>query len=205
MLSLLMKYLKIIFSMLIVFVMFSGSWWGDDKKKSRIIVNQEKFIEKQKRIRVNNETLALLYAHVPKAKTKLLKSYGYATFTNIGATVVFLSYENGQGLAHNNRTGINTYMNMQSGGLGIGLGGQEFRTVFLFQTQQAYNKFINSGWEANAKADAAAQYNEGGGSANSAITIAKDVKLYKFSKDGLLLQAAIMGTKYIKDEKLNKY
>jgi len=200
-----MKHLKVILSLFIVFIMFSGSWWGDDKKKSRIVVNQEKFIAKQKRMKVNNETLELLYKHAPEVKGKLLRSYGYATFTNFGATMVFISYENGQGMAHNNRSGINTYMNMQSGGLGIGMGGQEFRTVFLFATQQAYNQFINSGWEANAKADAAAQYDEDGGSLNAAITVAKGVKLYKFSKDGLMLQATIMGTKYYKDEELNRY
>ena len=200
-----MKHFKIILSMFIVFIMFSGSWWGDDKKRSRIVVNQEKFIAKQKRIKVNNETLALLYAHVPAAKAQLLKSYGYATFTNFGATMLFVSYENGEGMAHNNRSGVNVYMNMQSGGLGIGMGGQDFRTVFLFETQQAFTKFVNSGWEANAKADATAKYDEDGGSANTAITIASGVRLYKFSKDGLIIQATIMGTKYYKDEKLNSY
>jgi hypothetical protein len=85
------------------------------------------------------------------------------------------------------------------------MGAQDFRTVFLFETQQAYNKFVNSGWEANAKADAAAQHDDDGGAVNGAITIADGIKLYKFSKDGLLVQATIMGTKYSKDDKLNRY
>jgi len=200
-----MKHLKVILSLFIVFIMFSGSWWGDDKKKSRIIINQEKFIAKQAIIRTNNETLELLYKYVPKAKSELLKSYGYATFTNIGATILIISYENGQGMAHSNRNGINTYMKMQSGGLGLGLGGKDFKTVFLFENKEAYNNFINSGWEANAQADAAAKYNETGGASNAAITVAKGVKLYKFTQDGLLIQATIMGTKYYKDEELNRY
>lgn len=200
-----MKHLKIIFSLLIAFIMFSGFWGIAEEKKSRMKVNQEKFIEKQSRIKVNNETLNMLYAHEPKIKTELLKSYGYATFANFGATMVFLSYENGQGLAHSNRTGVNVYMNMQSGGLGIGMGTQEFRSVFLFATKAAYDKFVNSGWEANAKADAAAKYDEDGGAVGGAITVAKDVRLYKFSKDGVMLQATVMGTKYYKDDKLNKY
>ena len=200
-----MKHFKIILLMFIFSSILYGSWWGDDKKKSRIEINQEKFITKQKRIKVNNETLELLYKYVPDAKTKLLNSYGYATFANFGATMVFISYENGQGMAHNNRSGINTYMSMHSGGLGIGMGGQEFRTVFLFATKEAYDKFINSGWEANAKADATAKYDEDGASTNAALTVAKDMTLYKFSKDGLMLQATVMGTKYYKDEELNKY
>ena len=201
-----MKHLTIILTMFIAFIVFSGFWsFSDEKKKSRILIAQEKFIKKQARIKVNNETLELLYKYAPKVKGELLKSYGYATFTNLGATVIFISYEKGQGIAHNNRNGINTYMKMHSGGLGLGMGGQDFRTVFLFATQESYNKFINSGWEANAKADASAKYDTKGASLNHAITVAKDVKLYKFSKDGLLLQVMIMGTKYYKDEELNRY
>jgi len=200
-----MKHLKIILSMLIVFIMFSGSWWGDEKRKSRLVLNQEKFTEKHKRIKTNNTTLELLYKYAPKARTELLRSYGYATFSNIGATLLLVSYENGKGMAHNNRNGINTYMNMQSGGVGLGLGGKEFLTVFIFDNQAVYNDFINSGWEANAQADASAQYDENGGSSSGAITVSKGVRLYKFTQDGLLIQATIMGSKYSKDEDLNRY
>jgi lipid-binding SYLF domain-containing protein len=201
-----MQHLKLVLGLFIVFIMFSGFWgFGEEKKKSRILQNQERFIKRFERIKVNRETLELLYKHVPEAKSELLKSYGYATFTNIGATVVFVSYENGQGMAHNNRSGRNYYMNMHSGGLGIGMGGQEFRTVFLFENKKVFDEFVNSGWEANAKADAAAKYDGEGGSVDAAITVKEGVKLYKFSKDGLLLQATVMGTKYYLDEDLNKY
>jgi len=199
-----MKHLKIILSLFILFMTFSGFFW-EEKRKSRIELNQDKFIEKQKRIQTNNKTLELLYDYVPIAKTKLLRSYGYATFKNIGATVLLISYENGQGMAHNNRNGVNTYMNMHSGGVGLGLGGKDFYTVFLFKNKRAYNDFINSGWEANAQADAAAKYDENGMANNGAITIGDGIVVYKFTQDGLLLQATIMGTKYYADEELNKY
>ena len=152
---------------------------------------------------MNNETLQLLYKYAPEAKRELLKSYGYATFSSTGVTVVLLSFEGGEGLAHNNRNGRNTYMNMASGGLGLGLGAKDFKIVFLFENKKVYDRFIKSGWEANAQADATAKYKEKGGTANSAITISKGVRLYKITQDGLLLQATIQGTKYYKDEDLN--
>jgi hypothetical protein len=194
-----MKNLKIIIALSIALIMFSGFWDNKTKRELR----KERFIEQQSRIRMNNETLQLLYKYAPEAKRELLKSYGYATFSSTGVTVVFLSFEGGHGLAHNNRNGRNTYMNMKSGGLGLGLGAKDFKIVFLFENKKVYDRFIKSGWEANAQVDATAKYKEKGGTANGAITVSKGVRLYKITQDGLLLQATLQGTKYSKDEDLN--
>ena len=39
---------------------------------------------------------------------------------------------------------------------GMGLGASKFRVVFVFETLEGFNRFVNSGWEfgANAMADA---------------------------------------------------
>ncbi len=201
-----MNKIKIVLGLLLVSFVFSG-FWSDDRSK-REIKNEERknrFIEQQSRIKTSRETLNLLYKQVPKVRTQLLKSYGYATFSNVGVNVILFSVESGEGLAHSNRSGINTYMNMQSGGLGIGLGARDFRAIFLFKTKRAYDKFVKSGWEANAQADAAASYDETGGATGGAITISKDIILYKLTKDGLIAQITIQGTKYYKDENLNKF
>lgn len=194
-----MKHLKIILALTLAVLMFSGFW--DDKTKKEL--KKEKFIERQSRIKTNNETLQLLYKYAPDVKKKLLRSYGYATFTNTGVTVVFISGESGEGLAHNNRNGQNIYMNMASGGIGLGLGAKDFRSIFLFADKKAFYNFTNSGWESNAQSDAAAKYDKKGGAHNGAITIARGVTLYKLTQNGLLLQATVQGTKYYKDEDLN--
>ena len=94
-------------------------------------------------------------------------------------------------------------MNMGSGGVGPGLGVKDFRAVFLFKTKKAYDSFVNSGWEANAQADAAIKHKDDGGAINGAITVAPGVRLYKLTQTGLALQATIQGTKYWKDGDLN--
>ena len=195
-----MKHLKLIFGLLLVVVLFSGFWSGKTKKEIR----EENRLERVNRIMTNNETLQLLYKYAPEAKNMILSSYGYATFTNIGVNLVLLSAEGGKWMAHNNRTGINTYMNMASGGLGLGLGVKDFRAVFLFEDKKTYDTFVNSGWEANAQADAAAKYEETGGAINAAETVAPGIRLYKMTQNGLALQATVQGTKYWKDEELNK-
>ncbi len=195
-----MKYLKLILGLLLIVIVFSGFWSGKTKKE----VKEENRLERVNRITTNNETLQLLYKYAPEAKNMILNSYGYATFTNIGVNLVLLSAEGGKGMAHNNRTGVNTYMNMASGGLGFGLGVKDFRAVFLFEDKKTYDTFVRSGWEANAQADAAAKYEETGGAINAAETVAPGIRLYKMTQNGLALQATIQGTKYWKDEELNK-
>lgn len=195
-----MKHLKLILGLLLIVVVFSGFWSGKTKKE----IKEENRLERVNRITANNETLQLLYKYAPEAKNMILNSYGYATFTNIGVNLVLLSAEGGKGMAHNNRTGVNTYMNMASGGLGLGLGVKDFRAVFLFEDKKTYDTFVRSGWEANAQVDAAAKYEETGGAINAAETVAPGIRLYKMTQNGLALQATVQGTKYWKDKELNK-
>ncbi|MBW6489190.1 hypothetical protein [Sulfurimonas sp.] len=195
-----MKHLKLIIGLLLVVVIFSGFWSGKSKKE----IKEENRVERVERIKTNNETLQLLYKYAPESRQMLLRSYGYATFSNIGVNLLIFSAEGGKGMAHNNRTGVNTYMNMASGGVGLGLGVKDFRAVFLFENKKAYDTFVRSGWEANAQADAAAKYEDSGGSINAAETVAPGIRLYKMTKNGLALQATVQGTKYWKDKELNK-
>ena len=198
-----MKKLKIVLVLLISVVMLNGFWSGkSDKEEAR-----EDKIEKQKdiseRLETNKKTLSDLYAYAEESKKMIASSYGYATFSNVGVNVIFFSAEGGSGLAHNNKTEKNTYMNMASGGVGLGLGAKDFRIIFLFENKKAFNNFVNSGWEANAQADAAAKVEEKGGALNAAVTVAPGIRMYKLTKNGLALQATIQGTKYWKDNDLN--
>jgi len=174
-------------------VMFSGFWSGKTVDQQRA-----------ERQQVKNDTLQLLYKHAPEAKEMIANAYGYAAFSNVGVNLVLLSAEGGMGMAHDNKTGKNTYMNMASGGVGFGLGIKDFRAVFLFENKAVFDRFVNEGWEANAQADAAAKLADKGDAINLAITVAPGVRLYKLTQNGLALQATIQGTKYWKDGDLNK-
>ncbi len=187
-----MKKIRIITTLLLFIFVFSGFWSGESN-----------YDKKQARIKESKETLALLYKHAPEARKLLARSYGYATFSSAGVNVILFSAEGGTGLAHNNKTGKNIYMNMASAGVGFGLGVKDFRIVFLFENKKVFDNFVNNGWEANAQADAAAKASEHGGAVNAAITVAPGMRIYKLTKNGLALQATIQGTKYWKDGDLN--
>lgn len=160
----------------------------------------------EKRQAINNdsqETLKMLYKAYPGSENSIKKAYGYATFSNFGLNLIFFSAEGGSGLAVNSKTGKKTYMKMASGGIGLGLGVKDFRAIFVFENKEVLESFINSGWEANAQADAAAKSDNKGGAFEGAVTVQPGIKLYKLTKNGLALQATIQGTKYWKDSDLN--
>ncbi|WP_373001128.1 hypothetical protein [Sulfurimonas sp.] len=194
-----MKNLKVIVSLLLAVLMFSGFWSGKSDKEIKA-ENNEARKERQK---TNSETLKKLYKYAPESKKMVANSYGYATFANVGVNLIILSAEGGKGMAHNNKTGKNIYMNMGSGGVGFGLGVKDFRAIFLFENKKVFDSFVNHGWEANAQADAAAKAGKHGGALNAAITVAPGIRLYKLTENGLAIQATIQGTKYWKDGDLN--
>jgi len=153
--------------------------------------------------KMRGATLERLYKVHPAARSEVQKAAGYAVFSNVGINLILLSAAGGSGVAHDNRSGQDTYMRMVSGGFGIGLGVKDFRGVFVFSTTDKLHQFVNSGWEASAQADAAAKAGSKGGAVAGAITVAPGVSLYQLTENGLALQATIQGTKYFKNDDLN--
>ena len=160
-------------------------------------------IKSPKILAPSSETLNKLYDLSPSAKKKVQSAAGYAVFSNVGINLFIVSTANGAGIAHDNKTGKDTYMSMFSGGVGIGLGVKDFRGVFVFETKAAFDNFVNTGWQAGAQADAAAKSGDKGEVANAELDVAPGVKLYQITENGLALQATIQGTKYWKNEDLN--
>ncbi|MDD2356524.1 MAG: hypothetical protein PHX13_01265 [Thiovulaceae bacterium] len=187
-----MKFVKLFLVMITMIMMFSGFWSGKSDMELR-----------QDRLTTSKETLGLVYKYAPDSRKMIANAYGYATFSNLGVNLILLSAEGGKGVAHNNQTGQNIYMNMASGGVGFGLGVKDFRIVFIFENKKVFDNFVTNGWEANAQADAAAKAGNDGGALNASITVEPGVRIYKLTQNGLALQATIQGTKYWKDEDLN--
>ena len=147
--------------------------------------------------------LAALYKLAPSARGHVGGGYGYAIFDNIGIKVIFVSTGQGYGVAHNNKTGKNTYMKMFSAGVGVGLGIKDFRGVFVFDNKTVFDRFVKHGWNVQGQADAAAKYKADGGAVALAIEVAPGIHLYQITKNGLAAQATIQGTKFWKDDELN--
>ncbi len=150
------------------------------------------------------ETLNDLYKLQPAARAAIQSSAGYAVFKNFGTNILVVSTASGAGVATNSKSKQETYMKMISAGAGLGVGVKDFRVIFIFETEKAFNTFLNSGWSGSAQTDAAAKAGTSGGAVSGAVEVAPDVYVYQITKNGLALQLTLQGTKYYKDDDLNK-
>lgn len=175
----------------IILCLFSFSVWAD------------KQADRQEILDMRTEVLSKLYQEQPSVKEKINEAKGYAVFSNIGVNLVFFSAGGGSGVVHDNATGKDTYMNMGSAGIGIGLGVKDFSAVFVFHTRDALRSFIEDGWDFSGQADAAAKSGKKGKEGSIAGTIVNGVSIYQMTETGLALQATLQGTKYWLDKDLN--
>jgi lipid-binding SYLF domain-containing protein len=160
--------------------------------------------KKEKTRKMATQTLENLYKLQPTAKAAIDKSSGYAVFNNMGTNLLLLSTARGAGLAVNSQTKQETFMKMVSAGAGLGVGVKDYRVIFVFENQKALDQFLNSGWSGSGQADAAAKAGNSGGAYSGAAQVAPGVWVYQITKNGLALQLTLQGTKYYKDDDLNK-
>jgi lipid-binding SYLF domain-containing protein len=160
--------------------------------------------EREKIRKMAAATLTDLYKLQPDSKAAVQRSAGYAVFSNMGTNLLLLSTARGGGRAVNSKTNQETFMRMISLGVGVGVGVKDYRVVFVFETERALAKFIDSGWAGETQADAAAKAGKSGGAYSGAVMVAPDVWVYQITKNGLALQLTLQGTKYSKDDDLNK-
>jgi lipid-binding SYLF domain-containing protein len=155
--------------------------------------------ERQRISTMADSTMKELLASNAQAKKLHDTAYGYAVF-QVVKVAVGVTGGGGDGVAIAKRAKDDPiYMEMATGGIGVGLGGQKYRTIFLFENQKAFDEFVFDGWEGDAEANAAA----GTAGANTASSFTNGVVIYQITDKGLLANADVSGTKYWMDEELN--
>ena len=124
------------------------------------------------------------------------RAAGYAVFTvTKGGFIV--SGGGGNGVAVDKASGKRTYMRMGTGGIGLGIGGQRYGLVVLFENADRLGKFVAGGWDSSATAEAVAGQ-EGVAVRSSFID---GVALYQITEKGLMAHADVSGTKFwVNDE-----
>ena len=151
---------------------------------------------------MKREVLDELYQVRPKSRTQIARAPGYAVFSNANVNLLLASFGGGEGVVTDNQTGQHTFMKMGEVGVGLGLGVKDFRAVFIFHDRETMERFIRSGWEFGAHADAAAKSGEKGGAVGGEALF-DGITVYQLTESGLALQATLKGTKYWKNTALN--
>jgi lipid-binding SYLF domain-containing protein len=188
-----MRFKTIALMLAVAMLSASACMADDDAEKKR-----------EKTRKMAAESLQDLYKLEPSSQATIQKAAGYAVFDNMGVNVLLLSTARGSGLAVNNKTKRETFMKMGSVGAGLGMGVKDYVVVFVFANEKAMAQFLDSGWSGSGQADAAAKAGEKGGAYSGAAEVAPGVWVYQITKNGLALQLTLQGTKYYKDDDLNK-
>jgi lipid-binding SYLF domain-containing protein len=161
---------------------------ADDKRAAKRTAIDTMAVDAIKRVFTENE----------RARQLADRAVGYAVFDSFKAAFL-VSGGAGVGVAVNDQTGDRTYMKMGTGGIGLGIGGQSYQIVFLFEDTATLEKFVNKGWQADASANAVA----GTTGKNADATFTHGMAVFVLTNKGLMAQADISGTKYWKHKKLN--
>ncbi|MDG4549184.1 MAG: YSC84-related protein [Candidatus Contendobacter sp.] len=150
-----------------------------------------------------NETIEQLYQQYPAARRQIQQAAGYAVFSNFGFKVLFMGSATGEGLAVSRATRRETFMRMVELQPGYGFGVQRFRLVFVFETPQAFDQFVYSGWEFGGNVMASAQTRTQSMGNQLGVSVSPGVLMYQLSDQGAIVGISITGAKYYPDANLN--
>lgn len=164
-----------------------------------LVASADRAERKREAIDLNaRQTLERLFEEKDNARALYDKAVGYAVFDLVKVSLL-VTGGGGQGVAVNKTTGERVYMNMGTGGVNLGLGGKSYNVVFLFQTQEKYEAFVNNGWQGGISADATA----GTFGKDVGADFINGVAYFQLTDAGLMLQADLTGTRYWRADRLN--
>lgn len=125
-------------------------------------------------------------------------AYGTAVFdTTKGGFIV--TGAGGTGVAMRKNGSNPVYMHMGSGGVGLGVGLENYKFIILFENEDTYKRFIDGEWSAGATAQAAA------GRDGAAVVgkFVNGVAVYHITDKGLIAQADVSGVRFWPSDRLN--
>jgi lipid-binding SYLF domain-containing protein len=152
--------------------------------------------------KATQSALDKFYKAQPNLKTEVDAAPGYAVFTTYGLTFV-VGGTGGGGLAHDKKTGHDTFMKMAQASAGLQAGVAQNDLLIVFKSQKALDNFVNKGWEfggTGAASAGVANKSAGGGAGQQEIS---EAKTYSLTKNGLEIGAALAGTKFWKEKGMN--
>ena len=177
-------------------------------------------------MQMKSQTLADLYRAQPSVRSRLESAAGYAVFSDMKVQIFTFGAGHGFGMAHDNRTGRDTFMRVAEIAAGIGIGVKDLRVVFVFHDPVAFRRFVEKGWKFGAEGEASAVAGDrgasvgakgsatggaagagttgrGGDRAGGGTLVSDGVEVFQFTENGLALRANVTGTKYWQDRELN--
>jgi lipid-binding SYLF domain-containing protein len=158
----------------------------DDERRAEILANAQTTLEK-------------LFATVEGSQALYDTAAGYAVFTATKGGFI-VTGGGGSGVCFDKATGDPTFMKMGLGGVGLGIGGQRYSLVILFETAERLQAFIDGGWDSGV----AAQATGGSEAAGTGTGFLDGAALYTLDQKGLMASVDVSGTRFWVNEDLEE-
>lgn len=127
--------------------------------------------------KMETDTLARLYEEMPDTQNEIRDAAGYAVFSSGELGVPWTHPGYGHGIAHDNKSQKDTYMELVNAPRVLG----PFNIVFVFQGRDAFRSFVTTGLDL---------------SGTNATTALAGVRVYQLTAAGLLDPPVIQGSQY---------
>lgn len=124
-------------------------------------------------------------------KKHFANAYGYVIFPNVGKGGIGIGGAAGNGVVYENGTKIGMAKLTQIS-IGFQWGGQAYREIIFFETEEAMERFKTNNVELSAQASAVAA--TAGASADAKYV--DGVMIYTMQKGGLMYEASVGGQKF---------
>jgi len=169
---------------------------------SRADMRAPEIFQKQQECRnAANDALGDLYKLNPAAKQRVQQAAAYIAVENISPKIIIVGGGSGKGIGVNNKTGKVTYMQLRDSLEEVSFGLKQYSTVFVFKTEQAYNKFLE---RPRQLSDRAAKLKPiPNGPYAGSFNIAPDVWLYQIVDDKLIATLNAKSPIFAKYDDLN--
>ena len=141
-----------------------------------------------------NETLSRLYSTVPGSREMVSKAAGVLVFPAVVGGSFVVGADHGKGALRVGGSTVN-YYSTTSASIGFQAGGQSRSVIYVFNTQEALQKFRNSnGWTADADATVAIGTVGANGHVDTK-TVQQPVASFVLTNVGLEAGVAVGGSK----------
>jgi len=119
------------------------------------------------------------------------ESYGYAVFPSVGKGGAGVGGAYGRGIAYEGGDPVG-YCDLSQGSVGFQLGGQSYREVIFFETDESFLRFRRGNFALSAQASAVAAKDGASNKAN----YRNGVAIFITGEEGLMAEASVGGQQF---------
>lgn len=124
-------------------------------------------------------------------ESAIANSYGYAVISRDDLTLLWFGGGGGYGVATVRKTGEQRFLKDAHGALNLGIGWRDYRGLYIFADQAAFDGFCAGSWDLGVRAEVAVASRDRGFEQSAEETALPRVRYYEYTDAGLVLHVGL--------------